>query len=242
MIHKTAIIEQGATIEEDVDIGPFCIIGKNVTIKKGSKLKSHITIKGNVTIEENVQIFSFANIGDESLEIFIDKNTIIREFVHIQRFTSSLSNKIYIGKNNFIMGHVHIYEGVTLKDFVTAINAVKIYQNVTCDSYVMLGGSSTIQQDINIGMGAMIGGASYVEKDIPPFTLVEGNKAIIKNLNLVGLRRRLENKNDINTLKNIFKQICYPTINKSIAQEIYDTHTNQYVKEFAKFIIESKNI
>lgn len=31
-IHKTAIIEDGADINANVEIGPYCIVGKNVKL------------------------------------------------------------------------------------------------------------------------------------------------------------------------------------------------------------------
>ena len=85
----------------------------------------------------------------------------------------------------------------------------------------------------------MIGGASYVNHDMPPFTLVEGNKASIKGLNLVGLRRRLENKDDIEEIKSIFKKIFSNEVDKDYAAKVADEHENEYVKRFAKFIATS---
>ena len=37
-IHSTAIVEEGAILEDGVKIGPYCIVGKDVTIKKGTVL------------------------------------------------------------------------------------------------------------------------------------------------------------------------------------------------------------
>ena len=36
MIHKTAIIEDGAIIEDNVEIGAYAYIGSKVTIKSGT--------------------------------------------------------------------------------------------------------------------------------------------------------------------------------------------------------------
>ena len=45
-IHQTAIIEDGAKIGEDVEIGPYCVIGSGVTIGDGCLLKSHVILDG----------------------------------------------------------------------------------------------------------------------------------------------------------------------------------------------------
>ena len=57
-IHKTAIIEDGAIIEDDVEIGAFSIITGNVIIKSGTKIYSHVRIEGKTTIGHNNETFS----------------------------------------------------------------------------------------------------------------------------------------------------------------------------------------
>jgi UDP-N-acetylglucosamine acyltransferase len=85
----------------------------------------------------------------------------------------------------------------------------------------------------------MIGGASVVNSDIPPFMLVEGNKATIKGLNVIGLRRRLENKSDIEEIKAVFKKILGDGANKILAQEIADTNPNEFIQKLASFVASS---
>ena len=129
--------------------------------------------------------------------------------------------------------------GVTLGNYCILTNAVKVNENVTCEERVIIGGLSTIAANNTLGTGVMIGGASYVDHDMPPFTLVEGNKADVKGLNLVGLRRRMENKDDIEEIKSIYKKIFTKTVNKELALKIADEHENEYVKRFAKFVATS---
>jgi len=85
----------------------------------------------------------------------------------------------------------------------------------------------------------MVGGASYVDQDMPPFTLVEGNRASVKGLNVIGLRRRLENKGDIEEIKSIFKRIAGKNLDKELAREVANTHENEYVKIFSAFVAKS---
>ena len=51
----------------------------------------------------------------------------------------------------------------------------------------------------------MIGGASGVNQDICPFVLAEGNKAVIRGLNSVGLRRRGFSDDEISNLKKAYR-------------------------------------
>lgn len=240
-IHNSVIIEDGAKIADDVKIGPFCFIGKDVELGSGCRVESNVILKGRLRVGENVKIFSFAVIGSEDSEIEIGEKTHIREFVQIgvQNNTDSQNKKIIIGANGFIMGYVQIMDGVELGDFCIVTNAVRLYENVKCDERVIIGGLSTVEANNRIGTGVMIGGASVVASDIPPFMLVEGNKATIKGLNVIGLRRRLENKGDIEEIKAVFKKILGDGADKILAQEIADTNQNEFIQKLASFVASS---
>jgi len=240
-IHKTVIIEDGAKIAPNVVIGPFCNIGKDVELQSGCRLESNVILKGKLQVAEDVRIFSFSSIGHEDSDIEIGAKTHIREFTQIgSQWTENETNKkIVIGANNFLMGYVQILSGVEIADFCILTNAVKLYENVKCEEKVIVGGLSTIEANNTLGTGVMIGGASVVTHDIPPFTLVEGNKATVKGLNIIGLRRRLKNKDDLEEIKAIYKKVLADGANKDLAQEIADKHQNEYVKKFTSFIAQS---
>lgn len=240
-IHKSVIIEDGAKIASNVVIGPFCTIGKDVELKSGCRLESNVILRGKLTVEEDVKIFSFAVIGSEDSEIQIGAKTHIREFVQIgaQKSKDGGNKKIVIGANNFLMGYVQVLDGVELGDFCIITNAVRLYENVKCEERVIVGGLSSVEANNTIGTGVMIGGASVVTSDIPPFMLVEGNKATIKGLNVIGLRRRLDDKDDIEEIKAIFKKVLGDGVDKKLAAEISQTHQNEYVRRLASFIVSS---
>ena len=64
-IHPTAIIEEGAQIGTDVEIGPYCVIGSGVTIGDGCQLKSHVSLDGQTTIGPENIFHPSAYIGGE---------------------------------------------------------------------------------------------------------------------------------------------------------------------------------
>ena len=63
-IHESSIIHPSAEIDNDVQIGPFCIIGENVKISSGSKLHSHVVLKGPTSIGKNNTFYQFCTIGE----------------------------------------------------------------------------------------------------------------------------------------------------------------------------------
>ncbi len=65
MIHQTAIIDPGAEIYADVDIGPYSIIGKNVSIGSGTRIGAHVVITGKTSIGANNHIFHHVSLGEQ---------------------------------------------------------------------------------------------------------------------------------------------------------------------------------
>ncbi len=235
MIHTTSFIDSSAKIADDVSIGAFCHIGKDVILESGCVIASHVIINDNVTCKSNVKVFSYANIGNNIAKIEIGENTHIREFTLIG--TDEDSNKSVIVENdNFIMAYVRLSNGVKIEQNCVLTNSVTLMQNVTCKKNVIIGGLSTIEADLTIGNRVMIGGASYITKNIPPFTLVEGNKAEVRGLNLVGLRRGIKDKKEINAIKSAYKSIYKDEVDKERALELSKNSETLHVKEFCNFV------
>lgn len=57
LISPHAIIEEGAVIGENVEIGPFCFISGKAKIGRGTKIAASTCIYGNTTIGEYNEIF-----------------------------------------------------------------------------------------------------------------------------------------------------------------------------------------
>src|SRR5436309_1462629 len=62
-VDRTARIEPGAVIGQNVSIGPYCVIGANVVICDGCRLIGHVHITGHTTIGPRVSIYPFASLG-----------------------------------------------------------------------------------------------------------------------------------------------------------------------------------
>ncbi|NOR58531.1 MAG: acyl-ACP--UDP-N- acetylglucosamine O-acyltransferase, partial [Sulfurimonas sp.] len=48
--------------------------------------------------------------------------------------------------------------------------------------------------------------------------------------------RRVKNKEDIDKIKSIFKQILGDVVDKELASDIAKEHENEYARKFASFI------
>ena len=212
-IHSTAIIEDGAIIEDEVKIGPYCIVGKDVIIKKGTVLQSHVVVEGITEIGENNTIYSFVSIGKanqdlkykgEPTKTIIGNNNSIREFVTIHRGTDDRW-ETRIGNGNLLMAYVHVAHDVIVGDDCILANNVTLAGHVVVDSHAIIGGLTPIHQFSRIGSYCMIGGASAVSQDVCPFVLATGNTVVLRGLNIVGLRRRGFSDEEISNLKKAYR-------------------------------------
>ena len=248
-IHKTAIIEDGAIIGDDVTIGAYTVIGANVKIGNGNIIGSHTLIEGKTTIGDFNKIYSHAALGTdpqdlkfdgEDVELIIGSNNKIREYTLFNPGTKGGGSITRIGDNNLFMGYTHVAHDVIVGNNCVFANVATLAGHVEINDNVVVGGLTPIHQFCKLGSHSMIGGGSVVTQDIPPFCLAEGNRANVRGLNLNGLRRRFE-RNDINAIKKAYKDIFesgQPI--QEIANELVKTEDNIYVLELANFVINTK--
>ena len=196
-IHETAVIYPGARISRDVEIGPYAVIGENVFIGEGCKIGAHVFIDGWTSIGQNCQVHHGASIGGvpqdlkfvgEKTYLVIGDNTIIREFVTINRATGE-GEETRIGTNCLIMASAHIAHNCQIGNHVIISNGAGIAGHVMIEDRAIISGMSGVHQFVKIGRNAMIGGASKVVQDVPPFVIADGRPARVCGLNSVGISR-----------------------------------------------------
>jgi len=249
MIHKTAIIDPKAKIDNDVHIGPYTIIGPDVEIGKNTIIQSHVNISGNTKIGVGNKIYPFVSINDpqdlkydgESTNLIIGDNNKIREYVTINPGTVSGGGKTVIGNNCLFMISSHIAHDCQVGNNVIIANNVPLGGHVIIEDNVVIGGNSAVQQFTRIGQMAMIGGMTGVLHDVIPYGLSTGNRNSLHGLNLIGLRRaKFENK-DILGLSEAYKEIfATKNLTENISKVNSSYQDNQLVKNVIDFITKDK--
>ncbi len=248
-IHPTAIIEDGAKIADNVTVGPYCFISAQSSIGEGTTIDAHTCIYGKTTVGKNNQIFSHAVLGSipqdlkfngEDVELIIGDNNKIREFTLFNPGTQGGGGKTVVGNGNLFMGYVHLGHDVIIGDGCILANAATLAGHVELGNHVVIGGMTPVHQFVHIGDYAMIAGASALAQDIPPYCMAEGNRAVVRGLNLTGLRRNID-RSDIDELKSAYKAVFEsgkPI--KESASELLETTTNPHVRNLCTFIINTK--
>ena len=68
-IHPTAVVAEGAAVDESAEIGPYCVIGAGVTLGPRVKLHSHVAVAGITSIGADTQVFPFASLGHQPQDL-----------------------------------------------------------------------------------------------------------------------------------------------------------------------------
>lgn len=212
-IHETAVIYPGARLGRDVEVGAYSVIGENVFVGDGTKIGSHSVIEGWTTIGRDCQIHHGACVGGipqdlkfqgEKTYVYIGDNTIIREFVTVNRATGE-GEETRIGSNCLIMATAHIAHNCQIGNYVIIANGGGIAGHVVIEDRAIISGMSGVHQFVKIGRNAMIGGASKVVQDVPPFVIADGRPARVCGLNSVGIARAGLSEESRRNLKKAYR-------------------------------------
>lgn len=98
-------------------------------------------------------------------------------------------------------------------------NAATLAGHIHIEECAILGGLVGVHQFVRIGAYAMVGGLSGVSKDVPPYTMVVGDRARLRGLNLTGLKRRGFSGEAIAELKTAYKILFRSGLTTSRAME-----------------------
>jgi len=251
-IHPTAIIHPKAQFSKNVSVGPYSVIGPNVKIGNNTVIHSHVIIDGYTNIGIDNQIHPFSVIGSnpqhlkfsgEITELIIGNNNIIREHVTIHPGTEVGTKKTIIGNNGFFMVGCHVAHDCVVGNNVVFVNNAVIGGHVEISDFVYLGGHSAVHQFCRIGKHAIIGAGTTIDGDVIPFTSVVGSRGFLSGLNLVGLKRRSFSKDEIKTLRNVYRLLFAPegTFNERLC-EVKDSYSNNLlIKEILSFLSNNSN-
>ena len=244
MIHPTALVDGGAQVHEEADIGPYTIIGPNVKIGRGTCIESHVVIKGPTSIGEDNHIFQFASIGDDpqdkkydgkttTLELG-DRNTI-REYCTINRGTAQDRGVTQLGSDNWLMAYAHIAHDCVVGNNTVFANNASIAGHVHIGDWVILGGFTAVHQFCHIGIHAMTSMFTYVTKDLPAYVTVSGRPAVPRGVNSEGLKRRGFTKTKIQNIRNAYRTVYREGLRLEEALEVLENEASQH-SELVPFV------
>ncbi len=212
-LHPTAIVDGNARIGAGCYIGPYCVVGPSVELGERCQLQAHVVVDGPTVIGSDNVFYSFSSIGQrtqdlkytgEPTHLEIGSGNTFREFVTINRGTSP-NSVTRIGNDGNFLAYTHIAHDCVVGDRVVFSNNSTLAGHVEIGSDVTLGGFAAAHQYCRIGRFAMVGGMSKIVQDVPPFCLADGNPAILRGLNMVGLKRHNVSMETVRQLKEAYE-------------------------------------
>jgi len=215
-IHATAIVEAGASLADDVTIGPYCCIGPDVTLGAGVVLQSHVVVTGRTRIGARTRAFPFVSLGQvpqdlkykgEPSRLEIGEDNVIREGVTMNIGTEGGGMLTKVGDRGLFMTGVHIGHDCQVGNDVVFANNGTLAGHVVVGDFVILGGLAAVHQFCRLGRHAFVGGLTGVERDVIPYGMVMGDRARLTGLNLRGLQRNGFSSEAIRTLRLAYGEL-----------------------------------
>ncbi len=215
-IHPSAIVEVGAQLGAGVHVGPFCHVSADAVIGDMVELISHVSIMNATTLGAGSRVFPYATLGAPPqngnhkggrTKLLIGKNCTIRECVTMHTGTDTSRGETVVGDNGNYFACAHIAHDCIVGNNVTFANGATLGGYVEIGNNVNIGGLTAVHQFVRIGDNAFIGGCSAVVGDVIPFAIAVGNRAVLRGINIVGLRRSGLMREEIHMLRRTYRTI-----------------------------------
>lgn len=215
-IDPTAIIDPSARLGRDVVVGPFATIGPHVVVGDECSIGQGAIVAGHTQLGARNQVFPCVALGTapqdlkyhgEETRLVIGDENVFREFTTVNIGTVTGHGVTTIGSNCFIMACAHIAHDCTLEDQVILANSVLLGGHVSVQRDAKLMGNASVNPFATIGRLAYVGGLTRIVQDVPPFTIVEGHPAKVRNINVIGCERAGIAEATVSALKDGYKKI-----------------------------------
>src|ERR1044071_6665158 len=115
-IHSTALVEPGASLADDVEIGAYAFVGSGVTLGSRTKLHHHASVEGNTVVGVACEVFPFACLGGKTQDlkykggnpgVRIGDRNVFREYVTIHAATNDGEFTV-VGHDNTLLAYTHV--------------------------------------------------------------------------------------------------------------------------------------
>lgn len=229
LVADNASIHPQAELDEDVEIGPFCVIGPQVRIGRGTRLENNVTIMGRVTLGHFNHVYPGVVIGGEpqdlsyrgsNTQVLIGDHNVIREAVTINRATEKEDGVTSIGHHNYLMACSHVAHDCRLGSHIIIANGTLLGGHVHIHDHASLSGGVAVHHFSSIGSYSFVGGLSRVLHDVPPYMLVEGHPARPRCINIVALKRNQFPPDVVDALAEVHRLLYRAKVGLDHAREI----------------------
>lgn len=219
LIHPSAIVDKGAQLGSNVRIGPFCHVTADVVLGDDVELIGHVTILDGTRLGAGCQVYPNAVLGGAPQNfkhkggrttLEIGSGCVIREGVTMHCGTDTSRGRTTVGNNCLFMVQSHVAHDCAVGDNVTMANNSVLGGHVEVGNGAIVSGAAAVHQFVRIGHHAFIGGCAAVAGDVIPFGMAQGDRARLRGLNVVGMKRSGMARAQIFAIRKAYKMLFDP--------------------------------
>jgi UDP-N-acetylglucosamine acyltransferase len=247
-VHPTAIVDPSARIDPTATVGPYAVIGPQAVIGPRCAVGPHAVVE-HVRMGADNRIHAGAFVGtapqdlkyqgEKTVLIMGDRN-IVRECVTLNRGTAA-TGETRIGSNCLFMAYTHVAHDCRVGDHVILANCVALAGHVEAGDYSVFGGFAGLHQFVRVGRCVMVGAGAMVAKDVPSFCTCQGDRATLRGLNLIGMRRVGLGREAVKAIKDAYHTLFLSGLTQENAlADLKASSPPPEVQEMVRFIEGSK--
>jgi UDP-N-acetylglucosamine acyltransferase len=216
-IHPTAIVEDGAQLGVNVDVGAFCFVGKDAKLGDNTRLHHHASVEGDVCLGTDNEIFPYALVGGTP-KLKIGNENIFREYVTAHVATND-GEFTTIGSQNVFLAYSHVAHDCNVGNHVIMSSHSALGGHAIVEDHVNIGWGAGVHQFCQLGRYAMLSACSKLVQDVPPYMLADGSPAEVRSINKVAMDRADISSEKVELVKSLFKILYKSDLNRSQALE-----------------------
>ena len=253
-IHPTAIVSAEAAISPEAEVGPYVVITGSVQIGPHTIVESHARLgspHGEVVVGAHNLIQAGASLGGPPqdwsykgghTQLIIGDHNRIGEGASVNLGSEKGGGITRVGDRVFVMANAHIGHDCQVGDDVVLTNLTQLAGHVVVEPSVTLGGAVVVTQFVRLGMSSFLAAGAFVNKDILPYTIAEGNWAVPKALNKVGLKRAGLSEAELRNLDRAVRLLLKRslTVREALEKIGTDCEADAHVKHLTRFVSLSK--
>lgn len=230
-------IGAGVSVDAGVALGDNNVLMNGVILKEGTRLGNENTLHEYTVIAGSPQDLGFNQ--DKQSYVELGDGNVLREYVTVHRASQEQATT-RLGNHNYLMTHVHLGHDCVLGNNIIIAPSTGLGGFVEVADKAFISGGVMVHQFVHIGTFAMIGGNAKITQNVLPYMITDGVPAMVRGLNLVGLKRGGFTRDDIKILKSAYQLVHRSGLpQETIIQRLLELN-HGLTDHLAEFISSSK--
>src|SRR5690606_13921809 len=125
---------------------------------------------------------------------------------------------------NVMLAYSHIAHDCVVGNFLVMSAQTALAGHVVFEYHINIGWGTGVHQFCRLGSHSMCGAMSKIVQDVPPYVIADGNPAVARSINKVGLERFGFTVEQLESVKQVFRIVFRSGHNRTQALEKLREH------------------